>query len=385
MAKSFENALVYVEGEGLKKINLVFDERIESIGGELGKSEIIPLPENAVVLPGFIDEHIHGAGGADAMDGSTEALKTIAETVAAEGTTTFLATTMTQSKQNILKAMKAVRKYREENHEEGARLLGVHLEGPFIAAAHKGAQPLEYVAKPDVKTFDEYNSASGDAIKIVTMAPEEDGAEELVRHLSDKGIIPSVGHTGATCAHIRSAIAAGAKNVTHTYNAQSPLHHREIGTVGSALLYDELNCELIADTIHVSVPAIQLLVKCKHKDKLTLITDAMRAKGLADGESELGGQVVIVKNGEARLKDGTLAGSVLRMNRAIANLVEKVGVAFLQAVDYATINPARTLGIDGETGSIRVGKRADFVVLDDKFSVLYTIRDGKIVYRAEKV
>ena len=196
MAKSFENALVYVEGEGLKKVNLVFDERIESIGGELGKSDIIPLPENAVVLPGFIDEHIHGAGGADAMDGSTEALKTIAETVAAEGTTTFLATTMTQSKENILKAMKAVRKYREENHEEGARLLGVHLEGPFIAAAHKGAQPLEYVAKPDVKTFDEYNSASGDAIKIVTMAPEEDGAEELVRHLSDKGIIPSVGHTG---------------------------------------------------------------------------------------------------------------------------------------------------------------------------------------------
>ena len=355
--KAFRNALVYVEGEGLKRCDLVFDRKIEAIGGEIGGAEVIELSENAVVLPGFIDEHIHGAGGADAMDGTREALKTIAETVAGEGTTSFLATTMTQSRENILHAMKAVKAYREEAPEDGARILGIHLEGPFIAAAHKGAQPLEYVAKPDVNTFDEYNSASGNAIKIVTLAPEEAGADELVKHLASENIVPSIGHTGAKSADIRAAVRCGAKNVT-------------------------LNCELIADTIHVSVPAIQLLTKCKHKDKLTLITDAMRAKGLADGESELGGQVVIVKNGEARLKDGTLAGSVLRMNRAIANLVEKVGIAFLQAVDYATINPAKTLGVDGETGSIRVGKNADFAVLDDKFNVLYTIRDGKIIYRA---
>jgi N-acetylglucosamine-6-phosphate deacetylase len=160
------------------------------------------------------------------------------------------------------------------------------------------------------------------------------------------------------------------------------LHHREIGIVGSALLRDELNCELIADTIHVSVPALKLMVKNKPNDKLTLITDAMRAKGLADGESELGGQVVIVKNGEARLQDGTLAGSVLRMNRAIENMVKKVGVPFLQAVDYATINPARTLKIDDEAGSIKVGKRADFAVIDmDTYDVLYTVRGGKVVYQ----
>ena len=372
--KAFVNALVYVEGEGLKQIT--------EIGSNVGKAEEIALPENAIVLPGFIDEHIHGAGGSDAMDGTQAALKTIAETVAAEGTTTFLATTMTQSKENITRAMSAVKEYRAAAHEEGARLGGVHLEGPFIAAAHKGAQPLEYVAKPSVSVFDEYNEASGRAIRIVTLAPEEEGAEQLIAHLSSLNIVPSIGHTGAKCADILRAMAAGAKNVTHTYNAQSPLHHREIGTVGSALLYDELNAELIADTIHVSVPAIQLLVKCKPNDKLTLITDAMRAKGLQDGVSELGGQTVIVKNGEARLEDGTLAGSVLRMNRAVGNLVEKAGVPLLQAVDYATINPARTLGIDGETGSIRVGKLADFAVLDDKFNVLYTIRDGRIVYRA---
>lgn len=379
--KAFKDALVYVEGEGLKKTNLIFGERIGATEGEIGNAEVISLPEGAFVLPGFIDEHIHGAGGADAMDGTMSALKTIAETVAAEGTTGFLATTMTQSKENILKAMRAVKEYREAAPAEGARLLGVHLEGPFIAAAHKGAQPLEYVAKPDIKTFGEYNEASGNAIKIVTLAPEEEGAEEFIAYLAASDIVPSIGHTGAKCADIRRAIKAGAKNVTHTYNAQSPLHHREIGTVGSALLFDELNAELIADTIHVSVPAIQLLVKCKPAGRLTLITDAMRAKGLSDGESELGGQVVIVKGGEARLKDGTLAGSVLRMNRAVGNLVEKAGVPLLQAVDYATINPARTLGIDAEAGSIRAGKRADFAVLNDRFDVLYTIRGGRVVYR----
>lgn len=380
--KAFKNTLVYVEGEGIKRCNLLFDGKIQNIGGNAESADVISLPENATVFPGFIDEHIHGAGGADAMDGTLSALKTIADTIAGEGTTTFLATTMTQSRENILAAMKAVKEYREAAPETGARLLGVHLEGPFIAAAHKGAQPLEYIVKPNIDVFDEYNAASGNAIKIVTLAPEEEGARQLVAHLKELGVVPSIGHTGAKCADIQNAVKAGAENVTHAYNAQSPLHHREIGTVGSALLYDELNAELIADTIHVSVPAIQLLVKCKPKEKLTLITDAIRAKGLADGESELGGQVVIVKNGEARLKDGTLAGSVLRMNRAVQNLVEKAGVPLLQAVDYATINPARSLGIDGEAGSIRVGKRADFVVLDDKFDVLYTVRDGKIVYRA---
>ncbi|MBQ8374596.1 MAG: N-acetylglucosamine-6-phosphate deacetylase [Clostridia bacterium] len=256
------------------------------------------------------------------------------------------------------------------------------MEGPFIAPAHKGAQPLEYVAKPSVETFKAYNEASGNAIKIVTLAPEVEGAEELIAYLSKNGIVASIGHTGAKCEDIKKAITAGASNVTHTYNAQTALHHREIGTVGSAMLFDELNCELIADTIHVSVPAMQLLVKNKPCDKLSLITDAMRAKGIPDGVSELGGQTVYVKNGEARLADGTLAGSVLRMNRAVQNMVEKVGVPFTQAIDYATINPARMLKIDGEAGSIKVGKRADFTVLNENYDVLCTVCGGEIIYKA---
>ena len=379
--KCFKNATVYVEGAGLQKCSLQFDDVIRSIS-EVCEGEEIVLPEDAVVLPGFIDQHIHGAGGSDGMDGTLENLQIIAETVVSEGTTGFLATTMTQSKENILKAMQAVKSYRDDMPKTGARVLGIHLEGPFIAAAHKGAQPLEYVAVPDTQVFDEYNKASGNAIKIVTLAPEVDGAAQLIAHLTSQGIVSSIGHTGAKCVDIQAAILAGASNVTHTYNAQSALHHREIGTVGSAMLFDELNCELIADAIHVSVPAMKLLVKSKPHDKLTLITDAMRAKGLPDGVSELGGQVVYVKNGEARLADGTLAGSVLRMNRAIQNMVEKVGVPFLQAVDYATINPAKTLRIDDEAGSIKVGKRADFTVLNSSYDVLYTVRGGEIVYKA---
>ena len=381
--KCFKNATVYVEGEGLVNCSLAFDEKIEKIS-HLGitHGDAIELPEGAIVLPGFVDQHIHGAGGSDGMDGTVEDIATIAKTIAAEGTTSFLVTTMTQSPENITKAMEAVKAYREANSDEGARVVGIHLEGPFIAAAHKGAQPLEYVKTPDIAAFDAYNEASGNAIRIVTLAPEVEGADEFVKHLTEKGIVSSIGHTGAKFSDIEKAVASGASNVTHTYNAQTALHHREIGTVGSAMLIDDLNCELIADTIHVSVPAMRLLVKNKPINKISLITDAMRAKGIPDGVSELGGQVVYVKNGEARLEDGTLAGSVLRMNRAVQNMVEKVGVPFLLAVDYATINPARMLKIDEEAGSIKVGKRADFTVINENYDVLMTVRGGKIIYQA---
>ena len=378
--KCFKNALVYVAGEGVKKCSVEFDETIKAIGAD-SVAEEIALPEGAIVLPGFVDQHIHGAGGSDGMDATVADYEIIAKTVAAEGTTSFLVTTMTQSVENITKAMEAVKEYRSAEHD-GARVVGIHLEGPFIAPAHKGAQPLEYVAKPDVEVFKAYNEASGNAIKIVTLAPEMEGADALVEYLTANGIVSSIGHTGAKCADIEKAIAGGASNVTHTYNAQTALHHREIGTVGSAMLFDELNCELIADTIHVSVPAMRLLVKNKPLDKLSLITDAMRAKGIPDGVSELGGQVVYVKNGEARLADGTLAGSVLRMNRAVQNMVTKVGVPFTQAVDYATINPARMIGIDQEAGSIAVGKRADFTVINENYDVLLTVCGGKIIYQA---
>ena len=209
--KCFKNATVYVDGKGIQKRTVCFDEKIEKISrcALAGKNaEEIVLPENAIVVPGFIDQHIHGAGGSDGMDGTLEDIAVIAKTVAAEGTTSFLVTTMTQSKENITKALNAVKEYREADSKEGARVVGVHLEGPFIAAAHKGAQPLEYVKEPDILTFDEYNAACGNAIKIVSLAPEVAGADELISYMSKKGVVASIGHTGAKYQDIEKAIAA---------------------------------------------------------------------------------------------------------------------------------------------------------------------------------
>ena len=379
--KVFKNVNAYVENKGVIKTDISFEDKITGFSADKS-GEIIEIPADAAVLPAFIDTHVHGAGGADAMDGSREALSVIAETLAKEGTASFLATTMTQSPENIIRALSAVKEYMSAAPDTGAKILGVHLEGPFIAEKFKGAQPLEYVAAPDIKVFEKYNEAAGGAIKIVTMAPETEGAEDFIKYLAKNHIIASIGHTAAKYADVERAVAAGAKNVTHTYNAQSPLHHRDIGVVGSALLIDGLQTEIIADTIHVSVPALKLLVKNKPADKVTLITDAMRAKGMPDGESELGGQKVFVKNGEARLADGTLAGSVLRMNAAVKNMVLKAGVPFERAVDFASLNPAKELGIADKKGSIAPGKDADFTVLDGEFNVLMTIRAGKIIYRA---
>lgn len=379
--KKFCGVNVYAEGKGLIKTDLVFDEKIIELSDDAAAEEI-KIPSGATVYPAFIDTHVHGAGGADAMDGSVSALSVIAETLAKEGTASFLATTMTQSVENITHALSAVKDYMAAGSEKGAEVLGVHLEGPFIAEKYKGAQPLEYIAAPDAEVFFKYQNASGGAIKIVTLAPENEGAEKFISALAADGVIASIGHTSAKFADIEKAVAAGATNVTHTYNAQTPLHHRDIGTVGAALLLDCLQTEVIADTIHVSVPALKLLVKNKPDDKINLITDAMRAKGLPDGESELGGQKVFVKNGEARLADGTLAGSVLKMNIAVKNMVEKVGVPLLKAVDFATANPAKSLGIFDKKGSIKKGKDADFAVLDEEFNVIMTIRAGKIIYKA---
>lgn len=378
-----KNVNAFIEGKGFVKTDIAVENgKIAAIGDNIVDSEIASFNDNAIVVPGFIDEHIHGAFGADAMDGSIKALSDIANAVASEGTTGFLATTMTQSPENIKNALTAVKDYINQNVESGAEVIGVHLEGPFISPKHIGAQPLEYVAVPSAETMKKYVDYSGDNIKIVSLAPEMEGAEKLISYLNKKGIVASIAHTGAKYKDCENAVKWGMTNVTHTYNAQTGLHHRDVGVVGSALLFDELSCELICDLIHVSAPAIKLVVKNKNKDKVILITDSMRAKHLPDGESELGGQLVIVKNGEARLVDGTLAGSVLKMNVAVKNIVKTVGVPLETAIEFATANPAKNLGIYDQVGSIKEGKRANFAVLDkETFEVLTTVRNGKIIYK----
>lgn len=376
--KAFIHQNIYIENEGIRTCDLTFGERILSVGYADGDAEILDLPEGAVVVPGLIDEHVHGAGGCDAMDGSVRSLETIAATLAAEGTTRFLATTMTQNGSEICAALKAVDEYAKR---KGSAVIGVHLEGPFISRKYAGAQSPDCVMQPDVAVFEKWNALSGNRVKMVTLAPEERGGQELITYLSRRGVSASVGHSAAGYDVMCEAVARGLDCVTHTYNAQRGLHHRDVGVTGSALLVDRLYCELIADGIHVSPPAVRLLTKCKPKDRLILITDAIRAKGTEEEISSLGGQTVYVRDGQARLADGTLAGSVLKMNDAVTNLVRFAGVSLTQAIDCATANPAAHLGIGKDFGGIQKDKVADFAVLYEG-GVLMTLRDGEIVYRA---
>ncbi len=375
--KGFRNVRAYVRGKGIIQCDIgVENGRIAFVGtDEKIESEISTLA-GGVLCPGFLDQHIHGACGYDAMDGSAEAFQRISSALAAEGTTAFLGTTMTAPLSEIRKVERAAALAQKE--VTGATLLGLHLEGPFLSPHYMGAQNASFSAGCDEAFY------TSELVKLVTIAPELDGADELIRKLTARGIHVSAGHSGASGAQMKKATALGLDGVTHTYNAMSALHHREIGLVGSALLLDTLFCEVIADGLHVCDDALRLLFQNKPKDKVILITDAMRGKGMEDGEYDLGGQSVRLTGGEARLSDGTLAGSSLKMNEAVRNVV-RLGVSFENAVDFASYNPALHLGLADDRGSIAEGKRADFVMLSDNFEVLFTVVNGKIVYQKDRL
>ena len=381
--KAFRKVKAYITGEGIKETDIVFEKKIQNFQAN-GLEEEIVIPENCIVLPGFIDEHIHGAGGADISNCSHAVLKQVAQTVAKSGTTAFLPSTVSQTAESMETTLTQIRDYMKSEEKAGAEVLGSHLEGPFLANRYKGGMREENLLLPSVETFDYWYKISDGTVKMITLAPELTNADELIKHLKELNVTVSIGHSAATYQDVIYAKECGATCVTHTYNAQSPLHHREVGVLGSALLCDELACELIADTIHVSVPAMQLLVKNKPSDKVILITDSLRAQGLPQGVYEAGGQTIVVDGTCCRLQDGTLAGTVLPMNGMIRNMVEKVGVPFTQAIDYATINPARNLNVENRKGSIAIGKDADFSVLDSNFDVYMTIRGGEVIYLREE-
>ena len=375
----FKHSNIYVYGKGIEKTSLsIEDGKIKNIDNTIENEELLELDDTYIILPGFVDKHTHGANSADFMNASKEKIKLILSAIAKEGTTSCLATTMTQSKENINLSLEAIADYIEEK-PSGVEILGIHLEGPFISPKHAGAQPLKYIIPCDIKSFDHFNEKAKNHIKQVTLAVEENGLD-LVKYLKTKGIVASLGHTDCTYEQAKDAIHQGATSVSHMFNAMRGLHHRNAGTVGASLLENDLNCELICDLIHVSEPVVQLLYKNKGKSGICLITDAMEAKWMPDGDYQLGGQKVIVKNGVARLEDGTLAGSTLKMNEAISNFMNATGASLQEAVNLATINPARCLHIEDRKGSIEVGKDADFVVVDKDLNVYMTICRGEIVY-----
>lgn len=378
--KGFKNSYILTE-QGIIKTNLLIENGIIKKIGDFECEGLTILDEEKIVIPGFIDEHIHGSSGSDAIDGTTSSLANISKSIIEEGTTAFLATTTTESKEVLEKALCSVKKYLNEFDTLGALVLGVHLEGPFISNKYLGAQIPEYVDAPSIETFKHYNKVSGSNIKLVSLAPEEDGALDLIMYLSKHNIVASIGHSAATYDEVISSVSKGLKCVTHTYNAQKPIHHREIGTVGAAMLCDELYCELICDGIHVSYPAVRLLIRNKPLDKIVLVTDSLRVKHLDDGKyTEPSGQVIIKDGGVARLEDGTIAGSILKMNQAVKNLMDFTGISLIDAVKCATENPAKNLGVYDQMGSIKEGKLANLLVIDKNINIYKTIVNGFVLY-----
>ncbi|CAM4360190.1 N-acetylglucosamine-6-phosphate deacetylase [Paenibacillus tarimensis] len=331
------------------------------------------------LLPGFIDIHCHGGSGGDFMDASIPSYEQITRFHAAHGTTGMLATSVTASKPAIERMLAAAASWREQDLSKGARLLGVHLEGPFISPRWPGAQNPAFITEPNTVWLKQWTADYPELIKIVTLAPEQPGATELIRFLKSEGIIASCGHTDASYDVIREAAGAGLQHAVHTFNAMRGLHHREPGTAGAVLTMDGISTEIIADGHHVHEGAIRLLLRCKPADKIILITDAISAAGLGDGSYELGGLPLTVEDGVARLqKDGSLAGSTLTMLSAFRFVIEHCGLSPLEASRLASTNPARLLGMDDHLGTIAPGMSADMVLLNRHFEHQATWIGGEL-------
>ena len=360
---------------------LLFEEKILGVvpAAEVpAEAQVIDAAGN-LVIPGLIDMHIHGYLGEDASDGSFEGIRTMAEGVAKNGVTGFLPTTMTVSYDELRAAFAQIRRGMAESVKsdwQGAQILGVNAEGPFINPSKKGAQAGEHIRPGDADFLKE----NLDVIRVFTIAPEMPGNMDCIREMAGRTLI-SMGHTAATYDQAAAAIDAGVGHVTHLFNAQTPLMHRDPGVVGAALTDDRVSCELIADTFHVSRHLFPLVSRMKG-DKLVLITDCTRAGGLEDGEYTLGGQPIFVKGIECRLADGTIAGSVLKLNAAVRNLLENSSLKLWEAVNAASLNPAKRIGVDAAKGSLESGKDADIVLCDCDFNIRRTILGGRTIYTA---
>ncbi|MBZ5201470.1 N-acetylglucosamine-6-phosphate deacetylase [Planomicrobium chinense] len=332
------------------------------------------------LVPGFIDVHIHGAAGFDTMDATPEALSGMASALPKEGTTSFLATTMTQSDEAVSQALQNASGF--ESAEGQAEMVGIHLEGPFISKKQPGAQPVEHIIPPSLELFQKWQSLSGDRIKLVTMAPETEGGYRFVDEVTSTGVIASIGHSDGTWEEMQHAISVGASHVTHLYNQMSAFHHREPGVVGTAFVDKRLSVEIIADFIHSHPKSVELAFRQIGADRLVLITDAMRAKGLKQGTYDLGGQDVFVTENGARLESGALAGSILTMDEAMKNVQNCTGCSISELVAITSYNAAKKLGLSHK-GSIERGKDADLVILDEHLDVQLTICRGTIAHKKE--
>ena len=381
--KCIYNGKIVLPDSIVEESCLVFDNAIKTIIPEnekdtCGADEFIDA-NGAYILPGLVDIHIHGYLGEDASDAKPEGLKVMAEGILKNGVTSFLPTTMTVSLAELSAAFDAIRSVMPASKEwDGAEILGVHAEGPFINPSKKGAQAADHILEP----YAGFVLDNLDIMRIITLAPEMDPNMRAIREIAhNSDVLISMGHTGANFVTALAGIAAGCHHSTHLFNAQSPLHHRDPGVVGASLMSDDVSCELIADTFHVN-PGLYKLVYRMKGEQVNLITDCTRAGGLPDGTYSLGGQPIYVKGIECRLEDGTIAGSVLKLNDAVYNYMQHAEIPLYEAVAAASYQPARAIHADDRKGSLLPGRDADIVFADDKMNILKVFRGGKLSYEA---
>jgi len=371
--KAIINAKIITNGEILDGYNLLFNQKIIQITRKLPICKEIIDAKGAYLSAGFIDIHIHGSSGADVMDGTPKALETISNSLLQTGTTSFLATTMTMSSDDIHNALSNIQQ--NIDSVKGAKILGVHLEGPFINPTKYGAQNPKYIQKPNFELIEKYI----DIVKLITLAPEVKGAKEFIEFLQKEypHIILSIGHSNATYEQSLESFSWGVSHATHLFNAMNSLHHRKPGIVGAVLGDDNISCEIIADNIHIHPSFYNMVYRLK-PEQLLLITDAMRAGCMKCGEYSLGGQKVIVKNSEARLVDGTLAGSVLRINEALKNFNNSCNIELPKLIQMVTEIPAKKLGV--KLGELTEDYPADMVIFDNEFNIIKVFVDGKLKF-----
>jgi len=372
--EEIRDGIIVVEGSQIVAVGHRDEVRLPSSATDYVATEM-------TVVPGFVDVHLHGAGGHDVMEGTARALDRIASTVARYGTTSFLATTLSAPAEETCKSLQGIARYirsREKANSEPkllAETLGIHLEGPFISKVRRGVHPADAIAKPSFELLDRFIKAADGFLKLLTLAPELPGSSDLIRAAAAAGIVVGMGHTDADYSQAMAGIGAGARHATHTFNAMRPFAHRDPGVIGAILTEPDVTAEVIADLIHVAGPAIQVLIGSKGFESVLLMTDSMAATGMPDGSYSLGKFEVNVTGGVARNAEGKLAGSTLTLDRALRNVVE-LGVPLLEAVRMATMLPARRLGLAGKKGILTPGADADIVVLTPNLQVAGVMTRG---------
>jgi N-acetylglucosamine-6-phosphate deacetylase len=362
-------------GELLDAGILIRDTEIEAIGPRSGMS----LPAGAAeirasdntAVPGFVDVHIHGAGGHDVMEGSADGIAAVARTLARHGTTSFLATTVTASPDETCKSLEGIAQYigtQRDADESLAEVLGIHFEGPFLSSARRGVHPTEWLKLPTAELLERFLKASAGNARLLTIAPELLGAMPCIDAARKAGVVVGMGHTDATYEQARVAIAHGVHHAIHVYNAMRPFSHRDSGVIGAVLTSPEVTAELIADGVHVDETAMRMLLQAKGAAGVILISDGISATGMPDGRYMLGKLEVTVSGGVCRNSEGKLAGSTLTLDRALRNIVA-LGTPLADAVRMLTLNPATLLGVEFKKGALRTGADADIVLLDEGLQI----------------